>query len=49
MAKAELASQAKSRFLSNMSHELRTFLHKILGYTQLLQNTNGLDEFQRSK
>ena len=34
---AELASKAKSEFLSSMSHELRTPLNAILGFSQVLQ------------
>lgn len=35
-AKAEAASQAKSRFLANMSHELRTPLNAVIGYSELI-------------
>lgn len=34
---AELASRAKTEFLSRMSHELRTPLNAILGFTQLME------------
>jgi PAS domain S-box-containing protein len=37
-AAAELASRAKSEFLSRMSHELRTPLNAILGFSQVLEH-----------
>lgn len=38
--KAEKASLAKTEFLSNMSHEIRTPLHAILGFIELLKDSN---------
>lgn len=41
---AELASFAKSQFLSNMSHELRTPLNAVIGFTQLMRRGSGLSD-----
>lgn len=45
--RAEVASQAKSAFLTRMSHELRTPLNAILGYTQLFKIDKSLNERQQ--
>jgi len=38
--KATRASRYKSDFLANMSHEMRTPLHGVLGFTDILMNSN---------
>jgi signal transduction histidine kinase len=40
---AEAASRAKSSFMAGISHELRTPLNGIMGYTQILRESDALD------
>ena len=38
--RAENAAQAKSAFLANMSHEIRTPMNGVIGFTEILANTD---------
>ncbi len=44
---AEASAAAKTDFLANMTHELRTPLTAIMGFAELLKNSDGLGERER--
>lgn len=45
--KAEEANNMKSAFLANMSHEIRTPLNAIVGFSNLLQEEEGLSDDEK--
>ena len=47
MLKARAASEAKTDFLASMSHEIRTPLNSIIGFTDLVLESDGLTGEQR--
>jgi signal transduction histidine kinase/HPt (histidine-containing phosphotransfer) domain-containing protein len=49
MDAAELASQAKTRFVAMVTHELRTPLNGILGYAQLLRMDGSMSPQQATR
>jgi PAS domain S-box-containing protein len=46
---AEAANRAKDAFMANMSHELRTPLGSVLGFAQILELDERLDDRQREQ
>ncbi|MGN0728517.1 response regulator [Treponema sp.] len=48
LSMAELANQAKSRFLSNMSHDIRTPMNAIIGYTSIAEKHIGNPELVKA-
>ena len=41
---AEAASRAKCDFVANMSHEIRTPMHAVIGFAEMAQDSNDIEE-----
>ena len=46
MAKANVANEAKTRFLFSMSHDIRTPMNAILGFTDIAKGSKSLEQIQ---
>lgn len=45
-SEAERANASKSRFMAHMSHELRTPLNSIIGFSEVIQNSENMPHIQ---
>lgn len=46
LAKANVANEAKTRFLFSMSHDIRTPMNAILGFTDIAKGSKSLEQIQ---
>lgn len=46
LAKANVANEAKTRFLFNMSHDIRTPMNAILGFTEIAKDSKDMEQIK---